>query len=233
LYVNGFWKAGIATIVLDHVTKNAETRGNYAIGSERKVGGADVHLGFEVVTPIKRGGHGLYKIVTHKDRGGFLKRGKLAEFELSSDPDTHLIAWAFKAPVETDEEHPFRPTHLMEKVSRWLEQQHGPVPLGHVEREVVGKAEFIRQAISLLVDEGFVGESEGPRKARLMTSEMAYRESTDDLVPTSSHLVPEVAESTSSLVPTPYRGDEDVDGVDGTGTSSSRSLLDEDDGVPF
>ena len=50
----------------------ARTRGAFAIGSERKVGGVDVHLCFEVVLPIKRGGRGLYKIVTHKDRLGRL-----------------------------------------------------------------------------------------------------------------------------------------------------------------
>jgi hypothetical protein len=53
-WVTPFWRAEIATIVLDHVTKNAETRGKYAIGSERKVGGADTGL-----RSHHRGGHGL------------------------------------------------------------------------------------------------------------------------------------------------------------------------------
>src|SRR5262249_15604209 len=46
-----FRQRDIATIVLDHVTKNADTRGQFAIGSERKVGGADVHLGFKAAAP--------------------------------------------------------------------------------------------------------------------------------------------------------------------------------------
>jgi hypothetical protein len=127
IYVAAFWRANIASIVLDHVVKNVEGRGNYAIGSERKVGGTDVHLGFSVISPIKRGATGLYKIVTHKDRGGHLKRGKLAEFKLASDPETHEIKWSFEAPVESDDEHPFRPTKIMEKVSRFLELQQEPV----------------------------------------------------------------------------------------------------------
>jgi hypothetical protein len=102
LYIRSFWKHGIATIMLDHVVKNTETRGAYAIGSERKVGGADVHLGFSVITPISRGHTGLYKITTHKDRGGYLKRGTLAEMELRSDPDTHEITCQLR-PAEEHE----------------------------------------------------------------------------------------------------------------------------------
>jgi AAA domain-containing protein len=42
LWVRPFWQADVATIVLDHVVKNADNRGKYAIGSERKVGGVEV-----------------------------------------------------------------------------------------------------------------------------------------------------------------------------------------------
>ena len=50
LYVRAFWLRGIATIVLDHVVeerRQAAARSRSA--RERKVGGADVHLGFETV----------------------------------------------------------------------------------------------------------------------------------------------------------------------------------------
>ena len=92
IYVHSFWLREVATIVVDHVTKKANSRGAFAIGSERKVGGADVHLGFEIALPIKRGGRGLYKIVTHKDRFGHLDRPMAADLELRSDPDTHALS---------------------------------------------------------------------------------------------------------------------------------------------
>ena len=178
-WVTPFWKAGIATIVLDHVTKNVEQRGNYAIGSERKVGGADVHLGFSVVTPIKRGSHGVYKITTHKDRGGCLKRGKLAEFVLESDPDTHAIAWQFVAATEHEEGEQFRPTHLMEKVSRYVETQVEPVSMGDIKNVVTGKTEYVVEAVNLLVDEGYLEETSGARKARMFELILAFREVVD------------------------------------------------------
>lgn len=178
-YVEPFRKAGIATLVLDHVVKSSEARGAYAIGSERKVGQTDIHLGFSVVTPIKRGGHGVYKVTTHKDRGGFLKRGKLADFELQSDPETHAIAWTLRPATETDEEHPFRPTHLMEKVSRYLELRSDDAPIGDVKTAVSGKTEFVIAAVDLLVKEAYVEEREGSRKARLLRLVKVYREVND------------------------------------------------------
>lgn len=242
-YVNGFWKAGIATIVLDHVTKNAETRGNYAIGSERKVGGADVHLGFSVVHPIKRGGTGVYKITTHKDRGGYLKRGVLCEFDLVSDAETNALTWQFKAAATSDEEHPFRPTGLMEKVSRFLERQVEPVSRNVVEGEKLGKRDYVRAALDLLTNEGFIEESEGPNRARLVTTIRAFRESEEFVQdsyigsPLSSpQFAPESAETSSPVRPTPYGGAHrgEVRGERGEpqGEVTSPSLLD-DDGIPF
>jgi hypothetical protein len=51
-WVAPLWERGVTTVVLDHVVKNGETRSRYAIGSERKLGAVDVHLGFEPVHPL-------------------------------------------------------------------------------------------------------------------------------------------------------------------------------------
>ena len=66
--------SGAAVVLIDHVVKNREARGRYSIASERKVGIADVHLGFEVVVPFSRGRRGAVKLVTHKDRHGWMRR---------------------------------------------------------------------------------------------------------------------------------------------------------------
>lgn len=180
VYVRDFWRNDIATIVLDHVVKNTEGRGKYAIGSERKVGGADVHLGFEVISPIKRGATGIYKITTHKDRGGFLERGRLADLHLHSDPATHHITWEFRAsdPDEAKVEH--RPTFQMERVSRYLEGQAEPVSRTNVETSVKGKnVKALRHAIDILTREQYLEETPGPRGARNVASIRPYREEND------------------------------------------------------
>ena len=102
IYVRAFWRPEIATIVLDHVVKNTDNRGNYAIGCERKIGGTDVHLGFQP-TPRSRGGTGIYKITTHKDRGGYLKRGHLADLEVrATRPPTRSPARSSSSAPSSD-----------------------------------------------------------------------------------------------------------------------------------
>lgn len=227
-WVAPFWRQGVATLVIDHVVKNAESRGNYAIGSGRKIEGVDVHLGFTVISPIKRGTSGRYQITTHKDRGGYLKRGKLATFELASDPAGSLT-WRFVATPETDEEHPFRPTVKMEQASRWLEKQlEERVPMSHIETGVGGNRDALRLAIQVLVDEGYFREEAGPRNARLMTLSRPYREEFDDLSPTSPDLSQNGGRDDLSSSPPPYKGGEVGGLVDGMGEVSSP-----DDGIPF
>ena len=70
-WVRPLFDVGITTVLIDHVTKNTETRGKYMIGSERKLGGVDVHLGLELVgKPLTRGGSAVVKVHVHKDRPG-------------------------------------------------------------------------------------------------------------------------------------------------------------------
>jgi hypothetical protein len=205
-WIDPLWQRGIASLVLDHVTKNAESRGRFAIGSERKAGRVDVHLGLEVVKPITRGGVGMFRVRAHKDRPAWLRRPYAAEMELASDPETHRLTWAFREPAETGDG--WRPTALMQKVSQYLERQSGPVPRSTVEQHVTGKGQYLRQAMDELVAGGYLTESDGPRGAKLLTSVKPF----DDLVPTSSQLVPGAPHV--DLVPRPPSiGDEDEDGV--------------------
>jgi hypothetical protein len=193
LYVRSFWLRGVATILVDHVAKKAGNRGAFAIGSERKVGGADVHLGFEVALPIKRGGRGLYKVVTHKDRFGHLDRPKAAELEIRSDAKTHAITWTFRQAEATTEPSTWRPTRLMENVSRYLENRSDAVSRTTVEKNVTGEAKFLRLAIDALIADGFAEESAGPRGSRPVRSVRPYRESTaSDPVATPSDAVAEM-----------------------------------------
>lgn len=224
--IDPFRARGIATVVLDHVTKNSETRGRFSIGSERKVGGADVHLGFEPVVPFGRGRTGLFKVVTHKDRFGHLTRPNAAELELRSDPDTFAVTWQFRPATSAAGDDGFRPTALMEKVSRYLERQSEPVSRTNVEENVTGKATYVRRAIDVLVSEKYVLERPGARRA-LMLELVRPFDATPSPVPTPSHSVPLAGVSTPSPVP-PLQGDGDGDGVDETDVARWQSLLADD-----
>jgi hypothetical protein len=185
-----------AALLLDHVVKNKEARGKFSIGAERKLAGADVHLGFELVQEFARGRTGRVKIVTHKDRPGYLPRPKAAELELVSDADTGRVTWAWhlaERAAEGKAHLPFRPTGLMEKVSRYVESRPEAVSRNAIETAVTGKRQFVRMAIDLLTNEGFLEAERGERNARLYVSARPFRE--DDFAPTSprdngAHLAP-------------------------------------------
>ena len=172
-----FRQHGAAVLVIDHVVKDGDRRGRFSIGSERKLAVAEVHAGFEVAVPFGRGRTGVVRLVTHKDRPGFLPRPTLGEVELRSDPATGAIEWTIRpaqpAGVEPVE---FRPTKLMERVSRYLERQAGRTPRGTIEKNVRGSTEWVRRALDLLVQEGYAEEQKGARDARLYTSHHPFRE---------------------------------------------------------
>lgn len=170
-------KAGVTTIVLDHVTKATTGRGRYGIGSERKATGADVVLAAEIVRLFRRGEQGRMRLRVLKDRFGFLRRPVAAMFELASDPETHAITWVFTEPVEDERDSgEWRPTHLMERVSRHLEGCSEPVSRNEIVRAVNGKRDFVLQAIDHLVADDFASETPGPRGARLVETLKSYRE---------------------------------------------------------
>lgn len=233
--VETFWRevatpitqAGAAPALLDHVTKNAETRGKYAYGSERKASGAIVHIGFRILEPFTRGGTGRAVLSTHKDRPGYLPRPTIGRLELVSD------GFAVTYSLTEDRSHAgdrFRPTTYMERVSVKLEAEIESRSKNWVEQNVDGKAEHIRTALDVLVDEGFVAREASPR-GHYFTSIRNYREADDHVdesaddtsSPPRPHLVPSLRSTHSEdLVPSsPPIGDEDeVEGEPRPFTSS-------------
>jgi hypothetical protein len=154
-WITPLWKLAIATILLDHVVKNAEARGSYAIGSERKLGTVDVALGFHSIKKLGRGGTGLIRIDTNKDRPGHLPRPHAAELELHSDPETHRITWTFRTPVEAGPERDtWRPDVLIGRVREYLARNTDPISRSALANAVKGKREYVLQAIDCLIEDG-------------------------------------------------------------------------------
>jgi hypothetical protein len=176
-----FAKAGCAVAFPDHVVKAKEERGQYAYGSERKITGTQVHLGLKAFPKIRRGELGKVKITVYRDRVGFLYQNPPGMFVLDSDPETGACRFWFERDRSGGEDG-FRPTGLMEKVSRYLERWDGSASRSRkqIEEDVTGKRDYIRQAIDRLCEESYAEEVDGPHNARLVVSLRPYRE-TDDL----------------------------------------------------
>lgn len=155
---------GAAALSLDHVTKDREGRGRWAIGAQHKLSGLN---GASYVinnrTPFGIGMTGKSTIKIAKDRPGQLRRNALAssggmfwfgDLVLESHDETFAEV-SIEAPVDSGDD--FRPTHLMTKICDTL-SEHGSLSGKKIETLVKGKATTIREALIFLQVDGFVSE---------------------------------------------------------------------------
>lgn len=165
--------AGLAAVLIDHVVKNAKNRNGEAIGSERKGTAAHLHFDLKPLEKFQRGGTGRSRIGVSRDRGAYFPRPYAGELVLRSDADTGAVTWTIQAPRDDDT---FRPTHLMEKVSKFVEGYPEGVTKRALESSVKGNTDAKRLALELLVTEGFVHREIGANRSQLHTALKPYRE---------------------------------------------------------
>ncbi len=170
---------GAAIILLDHVVKDKEARGNFATGSERKVGAVNVHLGFTMLKPFGRGRSGSAKITTLKDHPGGLPRPQTGILNLESNAISHEISYQIDLKPQQQPSGPqpgFEPTILMEKISRYVEAEPHQLSRANIETAIRSKAEYTRLALDRLIEHGHLEETSGPRNARLVHLLRPYRQ---------------------------------------------------------
>jgi hypothetical protein len=152
--------AGAAVITVDHLPKAGESRDSgYAIGGMAKKRAMNgTYIRAEVRHPPAPGAIGKVGLKVVKDRSGKVREhapnGHIGTFVLdSTDPARSEARIDPPLPVGDT----FRPTTLMEKVSAYLARI---APLGDsqrgIEDTVGGKAETLRQAVSVLHAEGYI-----------------------------------------------------------------------------
>jgi hypothetical protein len=175
--------SGACVITIDHVPKSKDNRGNYAIGAQAKR--ADINgcaIAVEVTLPFGKGMNGELNLKVTKDRPGAVREhSKEAKFagtvELRSTAEG-MVTMTIISPQMVAGDGT-RPTHLMEQVSKTLEASIMPLSKNAVEKEVKGKAEWVRIAIQILVDEKFVAIENGSRNALNLKLLRQYREADD------------------------------------------------------
>jgi hypothetical protein len=174
---------GAAVVTLDHVTKDRESRGRYAIGGVHKLNGLNgAQYILENRTPFGIGLTGRTTVRVAKDRPGQLRKHALpsagtlhwfADFTLRSHDETFTEASLYPPAEQTG---PFRPTSLMRKVSDAIAGAPAPLSVRGVQDRVTGNKDAVRQALARLVDEGFVSVEAGPRGAQLHKLEKPFTE---------------------------------------------------------
>lgn len=146
---------GAAVIIIDHVTKDRESRGRWAYGAQHKMAATEVAFSIEAKVPFGRGKRGVSQMQVRKDRPGWLRQSalgdRLAEFTLISN---HLAVTAALSPcVPADHK-------IMLDISSTLEIP-GAVHTAQSLREHLArwKGTDVDRARSKLVSTGHVRES--------------------------------------------------------------------------
>jgi hypothetical protein len=151
-------RSGAAVLMIDHVVKDKESRGRYAIGAQHKLAGIDVAYALEVVEAFGRGKDGLVKVKVNKDRPGHVRPHsdgeQIALMRFSSDSESGRVVVSLDPPDSTDDAGEFRPTVLMERISRALEVKPGMSARDI--RALGGKGAALDQALKLLIADGYV-----------------------------------------------------------------------------
>lgn len=153
---------GPTIIVIDHVTRNPDTRTRGARGAGAKLAFYD-GASYETTTTksFSRQRAGEIRLKIAKDRPGHIGPvGHTAALITLTPGDDGTVELAARAgTTSTDEEGRFRPTHLMEKISRHLEGLGPNVELSkrQITDAVTGKNDYLRAAIDRLTEDGNLG----------------------------------------------------------------------------
>lgn len=188
-------RTGAAVVQVDHVAKNADTRGRHALGSQHKLNALDgAAYVVEVVEPLGLGLRGVLVLRVAKDRpgsvrphaGAFRKTDRTQEAARivvdATEPGRTVVTVEGPSSrvgeTSTDPEA-FRPTALMERASLHLEGLSEPASAQAVATATGGRKQYAVEALDLLVVEGFVERTDGPRGSKLHASVRPYRQALD------------------------------------------------------
>ncbi len=210
---------GAAVLIIDHVTKDSEHRGRWAIGSQRKLAAIDgASYMVNTVKALSRTDAGHLVVKCSKDRLGNYQHGSTVA-EVRMTPDGDEIGVVVTPPASSGPDGGELLTGYMERISRFLEEM-GAMSGRAIEATVSGKGTHIRTALRQLVELGHV-QVEGQGRGVIHRMVTPFRE--DDAlleapfasrVPTASHRVPDAVGGTASRVPA-LKGDADAVPISG------------------
>ena len=175
---------GIAVVCLDHVTKDKETRGRYAIGGVHKINGIDgAAYVLENRHPIGAGLKGRSYLRIAKDRPGQLRKHAVSGRPMFWFADL-VVDLTFAGQVEgvvtveppkdfgdDDGTGDWRPTVVMGRISTVLAAHPDGLTQTQLEVKVTGKARTIREALHYLISDGYVTDDTSHKLIRTYVPE--------------------------------------------------------------
>lgn len=205
---------GAAVLVLDHVTKDSEHRGRWAIGSQRKLAAVDgVAWMMETTQAATREQAGRAVLTCSKDRLGNYQHGtKVAEIHIEPDGDDVVVRIDEHREVTTESGEKLL-TGYMERITEWLLLTGDECSARAIEQGVKGKGEHIRTALRQLIEMGYVDTEKAPRGGvihRLIRPFVESEVLTASRVPTASPPRPGRGQIDRVPASPPLQGDADA-----------------------
>lgn len=179
---------GTATLTTDHVVKNKEARGSYAIGAQHKLAGlTGAQFLMERVDPFGRGLKGRSRLLVSKDRNGGLRQhglpvegnpgitymGDLVGDATSGEMES-LILWppregeSSDAGVATlDADRTAKLRAMVDDITAAMALKGEPLTFNAIKARVRGSDDRIREALAWMEDDGQIRIASGPRGANL------------------------------------------------------------------
>lgn len=173
-------QAGAAVVLIDHVVKDKEGRGRFALGAGHKLAGVGVAYGMAVIDRPSRQHTGKVKLTLSKDRHGHIPgaRGStIAIATITPADDGNRVTVRLDPPDSSDNAGNLRPTNYMEQISMYVEQHPG-AGRNDIRSGVEGKSQWKDRALTLLVEEGWIALEKDGQKHR-HTTLRPYRKNTD------------------------------------------------------
>lgn len=174
-------QVGACCLLIDHVGHQQEgsDAGKRARGASSKPDQADVQYLITMVEQLSKEQPGRATIKVLKDRHGARAIGDVAAEVAFTPVDggaTLRVVVSAAVPAVKAADGGFRPTGVMERVSRYLEGAGGPATQSQVLTAVGGNERTVLRALEVLVAEGFVAPSSGARGSKLSTAVRPYRD---------------------------------------------------------
>jgi hypothetical protein len=190
-------KTGAAVLLVDHLAKGRNSRQlgqGGSIAKRRTVGGLSLRVVRE--RPFTRNGGGSALLWVNKDRHGGVRQYCAVVRPASKDRDEQLAGtfvldatehdaarWRV-TPAQENVSHSgqtckFRPTNLMERASRSIEEHPGKYTRNQVAADIGGRRETALLVVDLLEEEGFITRAPGQAGHKRCSSVTPYRESED------------------------------------------------------
>lgn len=162
---------GPGVALIDHVSKDKEKQGRYALGAQHKLAGLDgAAYTVKIVTPFGRGKKGMAKVEVAKDRAGHVREhavgNRIAELVIDATGVDLIATLDPPAAPSTTASGEFLPTVLMEKVSKYV-YGNPDSTTNQILEAVGGKATHTRHAIEVLVKDGYLTVETGVRNSKL------------------------------------------------------------------